>query len=134
MDNNLKRIENCIRLAAEVDKALPPVFKADYRSPLGAMIKPELDVIVERNFYDDLPTTVTGEDIKIWEKVCFDWLPMLPKANQCILWWRCSGMGWKRIARKLKEKGYLGQELHRITLFRYFVKGLEKINDAQHQK
>lgn len=130
MDNELRKIENDIRKAAEVDKALPPVFKANYRSPLGAMIAPDAEVLAERNFYDEVPSTFTNDDIKIWEKVCFDWLPILPRTNQNIIWWRCCGMGWKRISRRLKEKGYLNQEVHRITLFRYFVKGLEKIKNS----
>ncbi len=136
MNNELKKIEEKIRLAADVDRALPPVFKNRYRSPLGGMIAPDAEVIAERNLYDDLPENYTAEDIKVWEEVCFEWLPILSKANQSIVWWRCSGMGWKRIARNLKEKGYLPAEVHRITLFRYFVKSLEKIkktcNTLQH--
>lgn len=131
MDNELKKIEDAIRLAADVDKALPAVFKNKYRSPLGGLIAPEADIIQERNLYDDLPENCTADDIKVWEKVCFEWMPILPKANQCIIWWRCCGMGWKRISRRLKEKGYLSQEVHRITLFRYFMKGLEKISCSE---
>ena len=130
MNKDLMLIENNIRKAAEVDKVLPPVFKANYRSPLGAMIAPEPEVLAERNFYDEVPTSITNEDIKVWEKVCFDWLPILPRTDQNIIWWRCCGMGWKRISRQLKAIGYLSQEVHRITLFRYFVKGLEKIKNS----
>ena len=130
MNNDLLIIENDIRLAADIDKALPPVFKSRYQSPLGAMIKPDAEVIQERNFYEEAPVTSTQDEIKVWEKVCFDWLPLLPKATQMIVWWRCSGMGWKRISRALKSKGYVSQELHRATLLRYFLKGLDKIRSA----
>ena len=131
MNKDLLEVEKNIRIAAEIDKALPSVFKDGYRSPLGMMIKPEVQVIMDRNLYDDMPLAITNDDIKIWEKVCFEWLPSLPKTTQMIVWWRCSGMGWKRISRNLKEKGYLSQEVHRITLFRYFVKGLEKISCSE---
>ena len=131
MDKQLRDIEEKIRLAVDVDRVLPPVFKVNYRSPLGGMIKPDPDVVQERNFYDGVKMNYGDEEIKIWEKVCFDWLPKLPKATQMIIWWRCSDMGWKRLSRNLKEKGYVSQELHRVTLFRYFVKGLEKIKKNQ---
>ena len=130
MNKDLLIIEKEIRAAVDIDRALPPVFKARYQSPLGAMIKPETDIIEERNFYDGMPLSISQDDIKIWEKVCFEWMPILPKATQMVVWWRCSGMGWKRLSRSLKEKGYISAEVHRVTLFRYFVKGLEKIKKS----
>lgn len=125
MDPALKAIEEDIRTACEVDRALSPVFKQRYRCPLGAMVKPELDVLVDEQLNGDPPFHVTPELFEIWEKVCFEWMPLLSLEERKIVWDRCSGMGWKLVMTRYEERTLT--ETTRFSIMRLFKKGLKKI-------
>ncbi len=127
MDPALKAIEDDIRTACDVDKALPPVFKQRYRCPLGSMVKPELKELQDAIFNNGESFVVTPAVHDIWWKVVSSWIPKLHISTQKIVWWRCSGMRWKRISQELVEKELASTYFHRSTLYRYFIAGLEKI-------
>lgn len=126
MEKELKQIEEQIKIAIEVDKALPPVFKMRYKSTL-AFLAPSLEVIQDRMLNDDPKFVVTDENYRIWSRVCFEWMPALSPKMQKIVWWRCCGMGWKLMSRLLKKRKYTQVELSRWTLKDLYFKGLEKI-------
>lgn len=125
MDPALKAIEEDIRVACEVDKALPSVFKQRYRCPLGQYVKPELDVLVDEQLNGDPPFHVTPELFEIWEKVCFEWMPLLSLEERKIVWDRCSGMGWKLVMTRYEERTLT--KTTRFSIMRLFKKGLKKI-------
>ena len=125
MDPALKAIEEDIRMACEVDKALPSVFKQRYRCPLGAMVKPELDVLLDEQLNGDPPFHVTPELFEIWEKVCFEWMPLLSLEERKIVWDRCSGMGWKLVMTRYEKRTLT--KTTRFSIMRLFKKGLKKI-------
>ena len=125
MDPALKAIEKDIRTACEVDKALSPVFKHRYRCPLGQYVKPELDVLVDEQLNGDPPFHVTPELFETWEKVCFEWMPLLSLEERKIVWDRCSGMGWKLVMTRYEERSAV--KITRTTVWTYFNKSLLKI-------
>lgn len=129
MDPALKSIEEDIRTACEVDKALPSVFKQRYRCPLGQYVKPELKELQDEILNNGDRFIVTPAVYDIWWKVVSQWMPKLHISTQKIVWWRCSGMGWKRVGRMLVEEKYTGTYFHRYTLYRYFVEGLKKMKE-----
>ena len=125
MDPALKAIEDDIRIACDVDKALPSVFKQQYRCPLGRYVKPELEVLVDEQLNGDPPFHVTPELFKIWEKVCFEWMPLLSLEERKIVWDRCSGMGWKLVMTRYEERTLT--KTTRFSIMRQFKKGLKKV-------
>ena len=132
MDPALKAIEEDIRTACEVDRALSPAFKQRYRCPLGQYVKPELKELQDEILSNGDRFIVTPDVYDIWWKVVSQWMPKLHISTQKIVWWRCSGMGWKRVEQMLVENGLTGTYFHRNTLCRYFLKGLLEINDQFH--
>lgn len=126
MDDTLKKIEEQIKLAVEVDRALPPVFKIRYKSPLG-FLAPDLEVIQDRMLNDDPKFVITEESYAVWQKVCLEWMPVLDNPMQRIVWWRAGGMGWRRMSWLLKKRKYSQKELSRWTLKTQYHKGLAKI-------
>ena len=126
MKQELKQIEEQIKLAVEVDRALPPVFKIRYKSPLG-FLAPSLEVIQDRMLNDDPKFVITEENYTVWQKVCFEWLPVMENPMRKIVWWRASGMGWRKMSWLLKKRRYSQKELSRWTLKSQYYQGLEKI-------
>lgn len=126
MRQELKHIEDQIKIAAGVDKALPPVFRMRYKSPLG-FLSPDLEVIQERILYEEIREVVTDDDYAIWVTVCLKWLPELEPKIQKIVWWRCCGMGWRHMGWLLKKRRYAQRELSRWTLKSQYYQGLERI-------
>lgn len=126
MDAELKKIEEVIKLAVEVDMALPQVFRVRYRSTL-AFLAPSLEVIQDRMLNEEPQFVFTEDDFDIWQMVCLTWLPMLEPKLQKIVWWKCSGMGWRRMGWLLKKRGYSQRTLSRWTLKSLYYQGLEKI-------
>ena len=123
-----KEVENIIRRAFEVDRAMPFPRPSNPKSLIGKMI-----VIPDTRAATDVEEReyirLTAEDIKNWETVMFDWMPQLKGAQKAVIKYRCCGMGWKRIARTLQEKKYTFRVLDRSTLWRMFQHGLDEFVD-----
>ena len=123
-----KEVENIIRRAFEVDRAMPFPRPSNPQSLIGKMI-----VIPDTRAATDVEEReyirLTAEDIKNWETVMFDWMPQLKGAQKAVVKYRCCGMGWKRIARTLQEKKYTFRVLDRSTLWRMFQQGLDEFVD-----
>lgn len=125
-----KQIEEAIRRAFEVDRILPKTSPKSGGSLLGRLsVIPDTersleDVLedVEKNWHN-----LTNEDVSLWYDVMSNWLPRLSTPRRQIVKKRCSGKGWKRIARELHESGITDRTLDRTTLWRIFQKGLEDI-------
>lgn len=123
-----KEVENIIRRAFEVDRAMPFPRPSNPKSLIGKMI-----VIPDTRAATDVEEReyirLTAEDIKNWETVMFDWMPQLKGAQKAVVKYRCCGMGWKRIARTLQEKKLTFRTLDRSTLWRMFQHGLDEFAD-----
>lgn len=123
-----KEVENIIRRAFEVDRAMPFPRPSNPQSLIGKMI-----VIPDTRAATDVDEReyirLTAEDVTNWETVMFDWMPQLKGAQKAVVKYRCCGMGWKRIARTLQEKKYTFRVLDRSTLWRMFQQGLDEFAD-----
>lgn len=123
-----KEVENIIRRAFEVDRAMPFPRPSNPQSLIGKMI-----VIPDTRAATDVDEReyirLTAEDVTNWETVMFDWMPQLKGAQKAVVKYRCCGMGWKRIARTLQEKKLTFRTLDRSTLWRMFQHGLDKFAD-----
>lgn len=123
-----KEVENIIRRAFEVDRAMPFPRPSNPKSLIGKMI-----VIPDTRAATDVEEReyirLTAEDIKNWETVMFDWMPQLKGAQKAVVKYRCCGMGWKRIARTLQEKKLTFRTLDRSTLWRMFQHGLDEFTE-----
>lgn len=91
MKEREKEIEETIRRAMWVDRKLPPVKLNEPQSPLSTVIISQIPA----------EEHLTNEDLQIWNKVMFEWLPLLSGESRDIVKKRCAGMGWKRIAYEL---------------------------------
>lgn len=123
-----KEVENIIRRAFEVDRAMPFPRPSNPQSLIGKMI-----VIPDTRAATDVEEReyirLTAEDITNWETVMFEWMPQLKGAQKAVVKYRCCGMGWKRIARTLQEKKITYRVLDRTTLWRMFQQGLDEFVD-----
>lgn len=122
---NRKEVEQTIRRAFEIDRAMPFPRPKNPASLIGKMI-----VIPDTRAATDVDEReyirLTAEDVTNWETVMFDWMPKLHGAQKAVVKYRCCGMGWKRIARTLKEKQITYRELGRTTLWQMFNHGLDE--------
>jgi hypothetical protein len=123
-----KEVENIIRRAFEVDRAMPFPRPSNPQSLIGKMI-----VIPDTRAATDVDEReyirLTAEDVTNWETVMFDWMPQLKGAQKPVVKYLCCGMGWKRIARTLQEKKLTYRTLDRSTLWRMFQQGLDEFAD-----
>lgn len=128
-----KEVEEIIRRAFEVDRMLPYPKPKRPQCPIGKMV-----IIPDtRNVGDIDPKEfdhITQEDMRIWDMVMFDWMPLLHGAQKAVVKYRCCGMGWKRIARTLEEKKITYRVLDRTTLWRMFQQGLDEFVVFDSQK
>ena len=128
--NTIKEVEAAIRRAFEVDRILPAVRPGNSGSLLGKMIIiPDMERSLEDLIEDSEKDrhNLTREDLELWRVVMSEWLPSLRGAEREVVKCRCSGMGWKRTARRLVQKKLADRELDRTTLWRKFKSGLEDI-------
>jgi hypothetical protein len=120
-----KEVEEIIRRAFEIDRAMPFPRPKNPASLIGKMI-----VIADLRAATDVEEReyirITADDIKLWETVMLDWMPQLKGAQKAVVKYRCCGMGWKRIARTLVEKKITYREFGRTTLWQMFVHGLDE--------
>ena len=121
LTNQEKLIEETIRRAFWVDKQLPPVRLKTAQSPLGRVILLEDDRPISEIFAEKQIDKPTQDDLKTWEIVMFDWLPIVPCDMRTVVKRRCSGMGWKRITYELN--------ISRSTAWRRFEDGIVYIKN-----
>ncbi len=125
-----KEIEETIRKAFEIDRVLPKVSPTSGGSLLGRLsVIPDTERSLE-DILEDVKNNwrnLTADDVTLWYEVMSNWLPRLYGLRRQVIKKRCSGKGWKRIARELKQSGATDREFDRTTLWRIFNKGLEDI-------
>lgn len=123
----IKEVEQTIRRAFEIDRALPFPRPSNAECLLSKMIViPNTERSLE-DLAEDAKFIITQEDYNLWHMVMFDWMPKVHGAQRAVIKYRCCGMGWKRIARTLVEKKYTYRTMDRTTLWRMFQHGLEHI-------
>lgn len=127
----LKEIEEDIRRAFEIDRMLPSPYPSRASCYLGRLV---VTPDTERSYEDIMEDisrsrlNITAEDLKLWDVVFDVWLPSIKKElPRVVVVKRCQGMGWKRLARYLKDKHYTDRNFDRTTLWRIFKSGLNDV-------
>lgn len=122
-----KEVEQKIRRAFEIDRLLPYPRPDNAKCYLGKLVViPDCRPIEDIKEDDERRVFLTSDDYNNWEMVMTEWMPKLHGAQRAVVKYRCSGMGWKRIARMLKEKDITHREFDRTTLWRIFNHGLDE--------
>ncbi|MBO6305454.1 MAG: hypothetical protein J6M62_10325 [Selenomonadaceae bacterium] len=125
-----KEIEADIRRAFEVERLLPFPRPNNGSCYLGRlMVIPDTERSLE-DIMEDIKNSrlnITSDDLKLWDKVTDEWLPLLVGMQRIVVVKRCQGMGWKRLARYLNEKNHTERTFDRTTLWRIFKNGLKEI-------
>lgn len=122
-----KEVEEKIRRAFEIDRLLPYPRPENAKCYLGKLVViPDCRPIEDIKEDDERRVFLTTDDYNNWELVMTEWMPKLHGAQRAVVKYRCCGMGWKRIARTLKEKQFTHRELDRSTLWRIFAHGLDE--------
>lgn len=125
-----KEIEEAIRKAFEIDRILPSGKPKSSGCLLGRLtvipddLRPLDDIIEDaaNNWHN-----LSKEDLRLWYEVMSLWIPYLSNPHKEVVKKRCSGKGWKRVARELYESGLSERTLDRTTLWRIFQRGLDDI-------
>lgn len=97
-DDLILKIKNDIESAAYVDRLLPAVRAPRYRCLMPDIIYTEQEKI----FMDKKPIKVkpNKEQLDLWEKVMFVWLPLLSVDERRLVWKRANNIPWKLLCRE----------------------------------
>lgn len=123
-DEIIGQIERDIKSAAYVDRLLPSVRAPKYKCCMPDIIYTEQEKI----FMDKKPIKVipTKEQLELWEKVMFDWMPLLTVTERLLVWKRANRIPWKLLCREL---GYERSQLWRryqtaLIKISFYIKGI----------
>lgn len=97
-DALILKIKNDIESAAYVDRLLPAVRAPKYRCLMPDIIYTEQEKI----FMDKKPIKIkpNKEQLDLWEKVMFVWLPLLSADERRLVWKRANRIPWKLLCRE----------------------------------
>lgn len=128
--SNIKELEEAIRQAFSIYRRMPRVGPKRAECLLGKyVIIPDNERSLE-DIMEDVESgfgmSVRSEEIAHVE-VVENWLRLIHGEQQAVVNMRCSGMGWKRIARELVSRQYASRCVCRQTLRNYFERGLDEI-------
>lgn len=126
--SGVKDVEMAIEEALDVTNRERRQGPAGSRSLLGQITKSEekemsLEDLIENDFMTD------PDEMEVYNRnvVKYNWLKMLKRKGQYVVLCRCSGMGWKKLARILVKKGCATRELHPSTLKETYNKSIQYI-------
>lgn len=126
---NRKELEEALRRFFEIDRALPSVMPKNPKSLIGKMIViPDTERSIE-DINEDMQRNrglLTAEDLLLWE-VSNIWMGYASEKNRVVVKLRCGGMGWKKISRELVKMNLCERNVTRMTLYRWFITGLDEI-------
>ena len=118
------QIKQILETAAYVDRLLPTVRIPKYRCCMPDIIyTPQEIAYMDRKPVKPYPTQ---EQISLWEKVMFEWLPLLTVEERRLVWKRANRIPWKFLCREFG--------VSRQQLWLKYDKALTKIQfGAKHQ-
>ena len=108
-DEIIEKIKYNLETAAYIDRLLPAVRAPKYRCCMPDIIYTEQEKI----FMDKKPLKIrpNQEQISLWERVIFEWLPVLSVDERRLVWKRANRIPWKLLCR---EFGISRQGLSKI--------------------
>ena len=83
-DDTIEKIKNDLETAAYVDRLLPPVRAPKYRCCMPEIVYTPQEMI----FMEKKPLKIrpNQEQIASWERVVFEWLPILAVDERRLVW------------------------------------------------
>lgn len=96
-------VEDWLKLAALVDKSLPPVKLPKVSGQKWDVIREWYELLWDTDTTDIKPYfQPTNEQISMWEEVVLRWFKLIDNTiDKKIVWMRACGMGWTKIGKKL---------------------------------
>lgn len=95
----IKDVEYVIRRAVWADRRKPKDGPRYPQCPLGRMIKTDdTEMSLDDRVDYESPNLPSDEDFEDCMIVKNKWLSFIPYYQKAIVWKRCGGMGWKRLA------------------------------------
>ena len=96
-------VEDWLKLAALVDKSLPPVKLPKVSGQKWDIIREWYELLWDTDTTDIKPYfQPTNEQISMWEEVVLRWFKLIDNTiDKKIVWMRACGMGWTKIGKKL---------------------------------
>lgn len=97
-DEIIEKIKYDLETAAYIDRLLPAVRALKYRCCMPDIIYTEQEKI----FMDKKPLKIrpNQEQISLWERVIFEWLPVLSVDERRLVWKRANRIPWKLLCRE----------------------------------
>ena len=97
-DEIIEKIKKNGEPAAYIDRLLPAVRAPKYRCCMPDIIYTEQEKI----FMDKKPLKIrpNQEQISLWERVIFEWLPVLSVDERRLVWKRANRIPWKLLCRE----------------------------------
>lgn len=97
-DEIIEKIKYDLETAAYIDRLLPAVRAPKYRCCMPDIIYTEQEKI----FMDKKPLKIrpNQEQISLWERVIFEWLPVLSVDERRLVWKRANRIPWKLLCRE----------------------------------
>lgn len=96
-------VEDWLKLAALVDKSLPPVKLPKVSGQKWDIIREWYELLWDTDTTDIKPYfQPTNEQISMWEEVVLRWFKLIDNnIDKKIVWMRACGMGWTKIGKKV---------------------------------
>ena len=96
-------VEEWLKIAAMVDKSLPPVRMPKVSGQKWDIIREWYELMWDDDTADIKPTfQPTNEQVSMWEEVALRWFKLIDSdTDKKIVWMRACGMTYKKINRKV---------------------------------
>ena len=95
-------IEDWLKVAAMVDKSLPPVRPSKVVGQKWDIVREWYEYLWDRD--DDIKPRIqpTNEQVSMWEEVVLRWFKLIDNTiDNKIVWMRACDMSWSRIGKKV---------------------------------
>lgn len=95
-------IEDWLKVAAMVDKSLPPVRPSKVVGQKWDIVREWYEYLWDRD--DDIKPRIqpTNEQVSMWEEVVLRWFKLIDNTiDKKIVWMRACDMSWSRIGKKV---------------------------------
>ena len=95
-------IEDWLKVAAMVDKSLPPVRPSKVVGQKWDIVREWYEYLWDRD--DDIKPRIqpTNEQVPMWEEVVLRWFKLIDNTiDKKIVWMRACDMSWSRIGKKV---------------------------------
>lgn len=103
IDWTINEVENWLKLAALVDKSLPPVRPAKLVGQKWNVIREWYELLWDTDTTDIRPYfQPTNEQISMWEEVVLRWFKLIDQPiDKKIVWMRACEISWSKIGKKV---------------------------------